>query len=359
MPSSQSQFHLNNRPTRLNQFDSLSPQRLYFSNPNNTNMHRNQSNSLLTAESSHRHYAPIQPHPSQQHTVRYPEFPHRTLITQTHYPCPHEYSYSLLDHESTRTVASTHAIVATHPNHCNNLLIERAQSYLPADPKPHDFQTQPSPTTANPAVNHPATTNVQGSIPTLLYSPREDLPTDSIPFIAGSLEFAMNEFSISNPPSNRDSKAPASTSFTFQMYRNQVVPIDAVHAEPPVVTATRPLMLPLLCCSESSLSSALREKSFDSSPDRKSSTPPIITKSDAFPVSPDPQASDTLKSSSSLRSSSATTRSSRRRRKKPSKMHECPTCQKQFPRPSGLATHKNIHTGAKRRFIALQRHAPC
>lgn len=33
---------------------------------------------------------------------------------------------------------------------------------------------------------------------------------------------------------------------------------------------------------------------------------------------------------------------------KKSKMHQCTVCQKWFPRPSGLATHMNSHSGAKR-----------
>jgi hypothetical protein len=38
-----------------------------------------------------------------------------------------------------------------------------------------------------------------------------------------------------------------------------------------------------------------------------------------------------------------------------SKMHECEVCHKQFPRPSGLATHMNSHSGAKRelRFLFI------
>ncbi|KAH9031956.1 hypothetical protein EDB84DRAFT_1270813 [Lactarius hengduanensis] len=28
-------------------------------------------------------------------------------------------------------------------------------------------------------------------------------------------------------------------------------------------------------------------------------------------------------------------------------MHQCQTCKKWFPRPSGLATHMNVHSGAK------------
>ncbi|KAI0346410.1 hypothetical protein BDW22DRAFT_1302251, partial [Trametopsis cervina] len=32
---------------------------------------------------------------------------------------------------------------------------------------------------------------------------------------------------------------------------------------------------------------------------------------------------------------------------KKSKMHQCPVCTKWFPRPSGLATHMNSHSGAK------------
>ena len=30
------------------------------------------------------------------------------------------------------------------------------------------------------------------------------------------------------------------------------------------------------------------------------------------------------------------------------KMHQCRICQKLFPRPSGLATHMNSHSGARR-----------
>ncbi|KII87849.1 hypothetical protein PLICRDRAFT_112314 [Plicaturopsis crispa FD-325 SS-3] len=36
-----------------------------------------------------------------------------------------------------------------------------------------------------------------------------------------------------------------------------------------------------------------------------------------------------------------------RRPAKKSKMHQCEICQKWFPRPSGLATHMNSHSGAK------------
>lgn len=35
---------------------------------------------------------------------------------------------------------------------------------------------------------------------------------------------------------------------------------------------------------------------------------------------------------------------------KKSKMHQCSICQKWFPRPSGLATHMNSHSGARREF---------
>lgn len=35
---------------------------------------------------------------------------------------------------------------------------------------------------------------------------------------------------------------------------------------------------------------------------------------------------------------------------KKSKMHQCGVCQKWFPRPSGLATHMNSHSGAKREY---------
>ena len=36
-----------------------------------------------------------------------------------------------------------------------------------------------------------------------------------------------------------------------------------------------------------------------------------------------------------------------------SKMHECKTCHKIFPRPSGLKTHMNSHSGAKRTFYSI------
>lgn len=35
------------------------------------------------------------------------------------------------------------------------------------------------------------------------------------------------------------------------------------------------------------------------------------------------------------------------------KMHQCSICNKWFPRPSGLTTHMNSHTGAKRKMIVL------
>ena len=34
------------------------------------------------------------------------------------------------------------------------------------------------------------------------------------------------------------------------------------------------------------------------------------------------------------------------------KMHQCRICQKLFPRPSGLATHMNSHSGARRTYLA-------
>lgn len=38
---------------------------------------------------------------------------------------------------------------------------------------------------------------------------------------------------------------------------------------------------------------------------------------------------------------------------KKSKMHQCTVCSKWFPRPSGLATHMNSHSGAKRTLLYL------
>jgi hypothetical protein len=56
-----------------------------------------------------------------------------------------------------------------------------------------------------------------------------------------------------------------------------------------------------------------------------------------------------LSAKHSARLSSADTRPSSQRKKKP-KMHECDICHKFFPRPSGLATHQNSHSGRKRKF---------
>lgn len=41
-------------------------------------------------------------------------------------------------------------------------------------------------------------------------------------------------------------------------------------------------------------------------------------------------------------------RASGSRQPKKSKMHQCEQCKKTFPRPSGLATHMNSHSGARR-----------
>jgi Zinc finger, C2H2 type len=41
------------------------------------------------------------------------------------------------------------------------------------------------------------------------------------------------------------------------------------------------------------------------------------------------------------------------------KMHQCQTCKKWFPRPSGLATHMNVHSGAKRESMILPQVAAC
>lgn len=38
---------------------------------------------------------------------------------------------------------------------------------------------------------------------------------------------------------------------------------------------------------------------------------------------------------------------------KKSKMHACPECRREFPRPSGLATHMNKHTGEKRELACF------
>ena len=44
---------------------------------------------------------------------------------------------------------------------------------------------------------------------------------------------------------------------------------------------------------------------------------------------------------------------------KKSKMHQCEQCKKMFPRPSGLATHMNSHSGAKRMSFVRRRRVMC
>lgn len=44
---------------------------------------------------------------------------------------------------------------------------------------------------------------------------------------------------------------------------------------------------------------------------------------------------------------------------KKSKLHQCGQCKKVFPRPSGLATHMNSHTGAKRMSFVRRRRVTC
>lgn len=72
--------------------------------------------------------------------------------------------------------------------------------------------------------------------------------------------------------------------------------------------------------------------------------------SDASPSASDPDTSRTRHSSSPMvsphRRSPASNSPTRTLRK--NKMHTCKVCQKQFPRPGGLVTHMNTHTGDRR-----------
>ena len=47
------------------------------------------------------------------------------------------------------------------------------------------------------------------------------------------------------------------------------------------------------------------------------------------------------------------------KQQKKSKMHQCEQCKKMFPRPSGLATHMNSHSGAKRMSFVPRRRVTC
>lgn len=96
------------------------------------------------------------------------------------------------------------------------------------------------------------------------------------------------------------------------------------------------------------------ESDSDSSTTAQSSSP-ISFESAPDPLqrcSPDEQVVDhdppTTQARSSRSRAANAGRSSKTKPVKKSKMHNCPECGKQFPRPSGLATHLNSHSGEKR-----------
>lgn len=63
------------------------------------------------------------------------------------------------------------------------------------------------------------------------------------------------------------------------------------------------------------------------------------------PTPPSESANSSPRSASSRPSTTERTKSGTQKK---SKMHQCTVCSKWFPRPSGLATHMNSHSGAKR-----------
>lgn len=82
--------------------------------------------------------------------------------------------------------------------------------------------------------------------------------------------------------------------------------------------------------------------------------PPLPSVHPSFSLTPPPQETK-LRPSLPPRDMECPARTTRRARsssRKP-KMHQCLTCKKWFPRPSGLATHMNVHSGAKRELMKL------
>ena len=253
----------------------------------------------------------------------------------------------------------------------------------PYVPEPNPFNVPRSPCTIDPTEGMPSYSYDQHSRPEFtLYSlgrpvcRQEDPLTDQLaplnaPLIAGSMvEFAMNGLAISplNFPSDSTPLQPHGDSTVtnpifsdFQMFTNLSEYRDEPHAysllpspcdcnnesanvfdhnggaEPTANGQPTLPMLDLQARFESSLSSALSEASVES---HQSPSPP--------PTPLDAAAISVQVSGPRMRMSATTTRLSRRRRKKTPKMHQCPTCGKKFPRPSGLSTHENTHTGVKR-----------
>ncbi|KAJ6627977.1 hypothetical protein B0H10DRAFT_319705 [Mycena sp. CBHHK59/15] len=96
---------------------------------------------------------------------------------------------------------------------------------------------------------------------------------------------------------------------------------------------------------ESSRSLNASEGSFHSSPQSPESISEIS-------LSPGPSSPvETVPSNAP----SAAAHANKQKRAKPPKMHQCDICVKQFPRPSGLQTHMNIHNNAKRAFLRSPR----
>lgn len=81
---------------------------------------------------------------------------------------------------------------------------------------------------------------------------------------------------------------------------------------------------------------------------RSSNSTPDST--DSFSLSFFPNWAPRPTSATHVDAMAATTTTTRPSPRAPTKMHVCWLCQKEFPRPSGLMTHMNTHSGLKRTF---------
>jgi hypothetical protein len=290
---------------------------------------------------------------------------------QPHYPTPQDHSYGFYAHSHTQNaqeVSTNYAAVAPDhsgvPNFHKPAMIERRQTYPPANPKPHSLRVQQYVSPTQPAPNSVPTN--AGNLPdngimqqrfqfwsyTSPNNHRDDATSAQRNFHDATLTCnATGHFeSLSHvPPSSPSDYNPQQShraqnppvSITQPSRSPSSTPSCANHSANFPFTFTQspaPVLDPKARILESSLSNALSEMSFGSrSEDGSSSPSSTVGDSDS-----------TTKPSRSTAKSSRSERSPRHRRKRPSKMHECPICQKLFPRPSGLAIHQNTHSGKKR-----------
>jgi hypothetical protein len=167
--------------------------------------------------------------------------------------------------------------------------------------------------------------------------------------------------------SSSDRQHPRQTSYTFQTYSNSLDPVRDPDSESLFTSCVDPNEVAKssrsahstsqpsspqshwsLSSLDSSLHSVFGDRTYgDASNNENSASPPPESKSptcSSFSMNLTDGSHVSFASNSEVESSG---------RIKKTKMHQCDICQKWFPRPSGLATHMNSHSGAKRKILTV------